>query len=270
MLGKILLVVAILLALAYLGLCALLHSQQRSLIYFPQATRADAARTNIAIARPDAVLRGWVVNPGRTDAIVYYGGNGESIESYRDAYREWFPGTTVYLVAYRGYGASDGEPSETALLGDALAVFDEVATRHSGGRVGVIGRSLGSGVASYVASQRRIVRLALVTPFDSLARVAQAHYPVFPVRWLLRDRYESFRYLPRHHGELLVLRAGRDEVIPARNTDRLIAAFPRPAQVVDFPDDDHNSLSNQARYWSSLRDFLQPADGTGLKEQAIR
>lgn len=261
MLGKTLLVVVALLALAYLGLCALLHSQQRSLIYFPQATRADAARTDIAIARPDAVLRGWVVNPGRSDAIVYYGGNGESIELYRDAYREWFPDTTVYLVAYRGYGASDGEPGEAAFFGDALAVFDEAATRHPDGRVDVIGRSLGSGVASYVASQRKVARLALVTPFDSLARVAQAHYPVFPVRWLLRDRYESFRHLPRHYGELLVLRAGRDEVIPVRSTDRLIAAFPRRAQVVDFPDDDHNSLSNQARYWASLRDFLATRSG---------
>lgn len=257
---KVLAALAAVLALAYAGLCALLYARQQALIYFPQETRVDAAGTDLAIPRGDAVLRGWVVNPGRRDAIVYFGGNGESVELYRDLYAQWLGDATVYLVAYRGYGASDGVPGEAALFADALAVYDHAAKAHPQGRVGVVGRSLGSGVASYVASRRRVERLALVTPFDSLAAVAQAHYPVFPVRWLLRDRYESVRYLPRHRGRLLVLRAGRDTVIPARNTDRLLAAWPHRPHVIDFPRDDHNSLSSDPRYWTALRDFLLAPD----------
>lgn len=243
----------------YLALCALLYLQQRRLIYYPQSTRTEPARTDFALARPGAVLRGWAVNPGRRDALLYFGGNAEAVEANRDAFAHWLPSRTVYLVAYRGYGASDGEPSEAALLADALALHDDVARRHPAGRVAVAGRSLGSGVAAHVAAERTVPELVLVTPFDSLAAVAQAHYPVFPVGLLLRDRYASVQRLPRHRGRLLVLRAGRDAVIPPARTDRLLAAFDGRAQVVDFPRAGHDDLSADPAYWPAIRDFLEPA-----------
>lgn len=254
--GRALLVVPCLLVLGYAGLCALLYVQQRSLIYFPQATRIAADQTDFAIQRPDAVLRGWIVNPGQADAVVYYGGNAERVERQRDAWAASFPDATIYLVAYRGFGASDGEPREAPLSADAVAVFDAAARRHPDGHVSVIGRSLGSGVAAHVASQRRVRRLVLVTPFDSLTNVAQAHYPMFPVRWLMRERYDSAGRLSRHRGDLLVLRAGKDTVVPPDATDRLLAALPRTVRVVEFPDDGHDSLSDDPRYWAALRGFV--------------
>jgi len=181
---------------AYLGLCSLLYLQQRRLIYYPQFTRVAPAQTDFAFRRPDAVLRGWVVNPGQRDAVLYFGGNAESVEDNRDAFARWLPTHTVYLVAYRGYGASDGEPSETALFADALALHDDVARRHPAGRIAIAGRSLGSGVATYVTTERDAEDLVLVTPFDSLAAVAQSHYSVFPIRLLLKDRYDSAARLP--------------------------------------------------------------------------
>lgn len=249
------------LALAtYLGLCALLYLQQRHLIYYPQVTRLAAAQTDFALQRPDAVLRGWVVNPGQRDAVLYFGGNAESVEANREAFARWLPTRTVYLVAYRGYGASDGQPSEAALSADALALYDEVARRHPAGTVAAAGRSLGSGVASHVATERSVTELVLVTPFDSLAAVAQSHYPAFPVRLLLKDRYDSVARLPGYRGKLLVLRAGRDTVVPPPHTDRLLAAYQGQAQVVDFPLASHDDLSAEAAYWPAIRGFLTPAD----------
>ena len=242
---------------AYLAICALLYLQQRRLIYYPQFTRVAADQTDVAITRPDAVLRGWVVTPGRRDAVLYFGGNAEAVEANRGVFAQWLPSRTVYLVAHRGYGASDGEPSEAALLADALAVYDDIARRHPGGEVAVIGRSLGSGVATHVASERPIRHLILVTPFDSLAAVAQSHYPAFPVSLLFKDRYDSVARLPRYDGRLLVLRAGRDAVVPPAHTDRLLASFKGQAQVVDFPRASHDDLSVDAAYWPAIRDFLQ-------------
>lgn len=242
---------------AYLGLCALLYLQQRRLIYYPQFTRADPAQTSFSLARPDAVLRGWVATPGRADAVLYFGGNAESVQANREPFARWLPSHSVYLPAYRGYGASDGEPSEAALFADALALYDDVARRHPGGRIAVVGRSLGTGVATYVASQRDVAALVLVTPFDSLAAVAQTHYPMFPVRMLLRDPYDSAARLPGYRGRLLVLRAGRDAVVPPSHTDRLLAAYKGRAQVVDFPHASHDDLSADAAYWPAIRGFLQ-------------
>ena len=125
-------------------------------------------------------LRGWKLNPGKSGALLYFGGNAERLDASRDEFARLFPDRTVYLLSYRGYGASEGQPGEAALFGDALALYDAARARHPRRRYAVIGRSLGSGVASYLASQRPVERLALVTPFDSLAEVAQAHYPVVP------------------------------------------------------------------------------------------
>lgn len=244
------------LAVAYGGICGWMYAKQGDMIYFPQFTRVDASQTDFAMERDGVALRGWVVNPGKAQAIVYFGGNGERIEGNREDFLRWFPDHSVYLVAYRGYGASDGEPSEEALLGDALAIFDKAQSQHPGQTVAVIGRSLGTGVASYVASQRPVAKLALITPFDSLAEVGQAHYSWLPVRWLSTNRYESANFLRKYEGSLLVIRAGKDEVIPAASTDRLIAALPSAPQVVALPEADHNDLRDDPAYGKALSDFI--------------
>lgn len=248
---------ATLLVLVYAGLCALMYFKQRDLIYYPQITRVDAAQTDFSMQREGLVLRGWTVNPGRAKAIVYFGGNGESIQDSRDEFARWFRGHTAYLVAYRGYGASDGQPDEKTLLADALAVFDRVQSQHPGQPISVIGRSLGSGVAAYVASKRPVDKLVLVTPYDSLAEIGQAHYPWLPVRWLSTQRYESATYLAGYKRPLLVVRADRDEIIPAESTARLIASLPKPPQVVTLSDTGHNGLNDKPEYGRSLSAFLQ-------------
>ena len=251
-------------AAGYGGLCAWMYVKQRDLMYFPQFTQAQAAQTDFAIERGGVTLRGWLINPGKTRAIVYFGGNGERIEGNREDFLRWFPEHSVYLVAYRGYGASEGQPSEQALLGDALAIFDKAQSQHPGQSVAVIGRSLGSGVASYVASQRPVAKLVLITPFDSFAEVGQAHYGWLPVRWLSTDRYESANYLRKYKGPLLVIRAGKDEVIPAASTDRLIEALPSAPRMVAIPGAGHNGLDSDPAYGKALSDFMAPADSSAL------
>ncbi len=249
-------------ALVVLALAAALLATfffaQRSLIYFPQYTRADAAGTDFALDRGDATLRGWIVHGGaKGPPILYFGGNAEAVEGNRDAFARLFPGRSVYLPAYRGYGASDGSPSQAAILADAAALYDLVAAKHPGQPVSVIGRSLGSGVATHLASQRPIAKLALVTPFDSLAEVGAAHYPWLPVRWLLRERYDSVAALRGYGGPVLVIRAGRDAVVPAANTDRLVAALPSDARIVPLQDADHDLGGAGSAYGQALADFMR-------------
>lgn len=246
-----------LLALAYAGICALMYFKQRDMMYYPQFTRVERAQTDFSIEREAVVLRGWVANPGKPDAIVYFGGNGESVQNNREDFARWFPDRSIYLVAYRGYGASDGRPSERAIFDDALAVFDRAQSNHPGRSVSVVGRSLGSGVAAYVASKRPVDRLVLVTPFDSLADVGQAHYRWLPVRWLATDRYDSVANLAGYERPILVVRAGRDEVIPAANTARLIASLRKPPQTVVLADAGHNDLSDDPAYGEALAAFLR-------------
>lgn len=242
--------------LAYAALCGWMYFRQRDFIYFPQATLSNASEADFVMVRDGARLHGWVVNPGQSRALLYFGGNAERIEDNRDDFARWFPGHSVYFVAYRGYGASEGTPSEQALFADALAFYDLVQAQHPAQPITVIGSSLGSGVASYLASARPVARLALIAPFDNLANVAQTHYPLLPVRALLRERFDSARHLAGFRGPVLVIRAGQDEVIPAASTARLIAALPQAPQVVVLARAGHNTIRDDPAFGAALRDFV--------------
>jgi pimeloyl-ACP methyl ester carboxylesterase len=243
-------------ALAYVGVCGWMYAKQRDLLYLPALTKADPAQTDFGIARNGVMLNGWLVNIGQPGAILYFGGNAERIEERRHAFARLFPHASVYLVPYRGYGASEGTPTEEDILEDALAVYDQVQARQPGAKIVVIGRSLGSAVASYVASKRPVSKLVLVTPFDSMANVAQSHYPWLPVRWLLQDRYEQAVYLRDYKGPLMIVRAGRDDVVPAASTNQLIATLKYKPQVLDLPKADHASVATDATYARALTAFV--------------
>ncbi|PKH43840.1 alpha/beta hydrolase [Nocardioides alpinus] len=202
-----------------------------------------------------AVLRGWVVNPGRTRVLVYFGGNGERLDLWREVMADLFPDHTTYLMAYRGYGASDGQPSQRALSADAVALVDHVGERHPGAPVDVIGRSLGSGVAVHVATQRTVEHVVLVTPFDSLAATAMDLFPGLPVARLIEDHWDSAAVAASLEAPVLVVRAGRDEIVRPERTDLLVGSLSDPV-VASFPEADHNSISDDPGYWSSIVAFL--------------
>lgn len=229
--------------LVYLGLCGLVYARQRDLVYYPQETRVEAAQTDFALVHDGVTLRGWVVNPGRSRALIYFGGNAEPVQVNRERFARWFPKHTVYLMAYRGFGASEGEPTEAGITGDALALFDQVQLLHPETGIDVVGRSLGSGVAAHVAAHRPVRRLALITPYDTLVHVGQVHYRWLPVHLLARERYDSVSNLSRYTGPILVVRAGQDTVIPPANTQRLINSLPRPPRVLELRTADHSSIA---------------------------
>lgn len=247
---KALLGLAGLLLVTYLALCAGLYLMQGSMLYFPQP--AAAATPWLELPGTDAGVRVAVHEQPGAEAVVYFGGNAEDVSRTLPELQRAFPGRALYLLHYRGYGGSAGEPGEVALTRDALALFDLAQARHR--QVELVGRSLGSGLAVRVASQRPVRRLVLVTPFDSLQAIAARHYPWMPVRWLMRDKYESWRYAPRVRAPTLLIEAEHDEVIPRVSTRQLLGRFaPGVAGLVVVPGAGHNSLSDHPAYLGLLR-----------------
>ena len=182
--------------------------------------------------------------------MLYFGGNAEDIGYGRERFARWFPEHTIYLVAYRGYGASEGEPSEAALKADALALYDAISSEHES--VDVLARSVGTGVALHLAARRALGRLALITPYDSLVAVASRHYPLFPVDWLLRERFEAVADAARVDRPTLLLIARQDEIIPPAHAEKLAHAFPQMPQL-QWLDTDHNTTEMDARFAVALQ-----------------
>ncbi|MES2935841.1 MAG: alpha/beta hydrolase [Pseudomonadota bacterium] len=241
--------------LLYCAACLALFACQRSLIYFPQPSNFDTASSTLVLPVNGANLATSVRPHSGPKALIYFGGNAEDVSANLASFATAFPDHAIYLLHYRGYGGSTGQPSEQALRADALALFDHVYREHAD--IAIVGRSLGTGVAIRLANQRPASRLVLVTPYDSIQAIAAQQFPYFPIQWLLTDKFESWRDAPNIRIPTLLLAAQFDEVIPRANTERLYATFPAGiASLVIAPGSGHNTISDSAGYLKAIRDAL--------------
>lgn len=256
------------LAAAACGL-SLVYWFQGALIFFPQAlpqsVLASFSDLEYRVRNGEVELRGWLVRrPVTADRplVVYYGGNAEDVAGNLRML-DRFPSNALLFMNYRGYGGSEGRPTEGHLFDDALHILDTV-TRDLGvdtDRVVLMGRSLGSGVAVHVAGKRRIRGVILVTPFDSLVSVARRHYPILPVGLLLRHRFESDALAPDIAAPSLMLLAGRDEIIPRKSSLALAERWGGPVRTVTVEEATHNDIESFPVYWREIDRFLSSPPG---------
>lgn len=239
----------------YFSVAFLLFIFQRDFLYFPTA-KSEHDYDVIQYAIDDVVLDVIALNKGKEKAIIYFGGNGEAVAANAHFFNKTLPDYTIYLVNYRGYGGSTGKPTEANLYSDAQYIYDRINTEHK--TISVIGRSLGSGVATYLASTKSINKMVLITPYDSIEAIAQKQYPMFPVTLLLRDKYDSISRVKSISTKTLILLAEHDRVIPLESSQRLIKQFPPEQVKVELLEGTgHNSISSKEQYYTSLHQFME-------------
>jgi hypothetical protein len=162
------------------------------------------------------------------------------------------------MVNYRGFGLSEGEPTERAVLDDARQIYDWAAARPDvdGRRIVVLGRSLGSYVAVAVAAQRPARAVILATPFDSFVALGQKHFPHLPVSWLLGGRFDPSALAPGIEAPALFVLAENDEVTPADNGRALASRWGGWTQTVLLSGASHYGIERRDEFWRSVRGFL--------------
>jgi pimeloyl-ACP methyl ester carboxylesterase len=260
-------------AVIVLGVPGAMYLLQDSLLFIPQphvgsppAARGGRAVEGLDFESTDGVrLRGWLVHgaapAGRAALAVYYGGNAEEVSW--QAGEPWPRDWSVALVNYRGYGASEGKPSERDLCADALLVLDALAGRPdvNAERVVLVGRSLGSGVAAYVAAHRPVAGVVLISPYDSMIEVGRRHYPWLPVALLLKHPFDAQSFAPAIRAPLLAIAGGRDAIIPPIHSRRLFDAWAGPKRWLELPEAGHNDLTASPGFWPAVEAFLHEAHG---------
>jgi len=254
--GKMMLSLIAVPLIAYGVICLLFFMFQRQMIYYPVSEVSVPEVPYIFLDTGEVRIKVWTLNTGRSRALIYFGGNAENVAYNIDDFRDLFPGYTVYLVNYRGYGGSSRSPGEEGFRRDALLVYDHFARHH--GSVSVMGRSIGAAVATYLASKRRVERLLLVTPFDSAAEVAKQFYPYLPVSLILRERLDAAAMAPEVTARTLIIAAGDDEFIPEENSRSLEKAFVNTeAQYLSVGGAGHNTIQLHPDYRAAVAAFMR-------------
>jgi len=273
-----LLSLAFVLLVSYLALLLLLRLNESRLLYFP-GPRGPLLRPPPELALPvervefragDGVrLVSWIVRAGDPGAhwLLICHGNGGNIS---DAGRPYHyaglraAGLNLFAFDYRGYGESEGSPSEDGLYLDAEAAYRFL--RDSLGvppeRIVLFGHSLGSAVAVELARRAPAAGLILDGALTSVPELGQEIYPLFPVRWLAGSRYASTEKIGELRLPKLFLHAEHDEVIPIGHGRRLFAAAPEPKRFVALAGGHADAFeADSAVYFGEIRRFVAELRG---------
>jgi uncharacterized protein len=258
----------VILALPYLLICAGCASCQRRLIYFPPVfdrATADQLGASANLQRwnsPSGEPMGWKrpapVQPAKGNVLLVHGNAGAAVQCSH--YADDIQATEnfdVYFAEYPGYGDHPGSPSERTLEGAADKAFQALA---GNGPVYVVGESLGTGVACWLAGQHpdKIAGVILLAPYSTLTDVAQAHMPLLPVHLMLVDRFPAEKYLRNFSGPVAMLVGGNDPVVPEKFGRRLYDGYTGPKRLWEFPEDDHGAVMLQPPgTWKAIFEFLQ-------------
>jgi uncharacterized protein len=261
----------------YVGLVVLGILLQRYLIYIPSRASEDellrlAERIGLRPWRDRGnQLIGWrsaipdSPTKPRNRLVVLHGNAGFAL--HRSYYVDGFHGIPegraaweLLLFEYPGYGARPGSRNEENIAAAAGQAIKELLQEDSR-PVYLVGESLGSSFASRLAAEnpKSISGLFLVTPLTCLADVAASHYPILPVRWILRERHDVQQHLKAYPGPVAFLVAGRDEVMKNNLGEKLCRQYGGRKRLWIQPGAGHNTLDFTvgSPWWREVADFLE-------------
>lgn len=234
----------------YASLCIIVFFFQRKLLYMPEKFQLPAEQAQRAGMRywpDDDNFHGWLFDSQGNDVkgtvIVFHGNAGAAHDRifYAKALSRYR--LRVILAEYPGYGGRAGTPGEDVLVKDALDVINR-AYQDFGDPLYLWGESLGCGVlaAAVQKTQYPIKGLVLFLPWDTLSSVAQAHYPFLPVKWLIKDQYDSMANLEKFQGKVAIILAGDDEIIPMHHGKKLYDSISAEKRLWVFKGATHNEM----------------------------
>ena len=265
MLSSLVLVVSAL----FLGLMLLLFVFQEKMVFFPGSRLGDTPGTiglgyeDVYLVTDDDIkIHGWYVpHPDAKATLLFFHGNAgnvshrlESISIFHDI------GLSVFIIDYRGYGNSDGRPSEHGTYRDAMAAWDYLVDerRLRPDEIIVFGRSLGGAVAASLAAKVTPAAVILESTFTSVKELGKHYYPYLPVSWIARIHYPVDEYIALFNCPVLVIHSHQDEVVPASH-GRLLFEYAREPKMFLPITGDHNNgfLLSRDAYVKGIKQFFQ-------------
>ena len=252
--------------IGYVALCLVIFIFQRKLLYLPVGNKftEEAARKAGLIYWPSFnEFQGFIGREEPADpkgtVIIFHGNAGGAY--HRDYYVKALSlqGLRVILAEYPGYGGRAGNPSENILVDDALKTI-RLAHQEFGEPLYLWGESLGGGVVSSAVRKTDIPIKGVVmfTPWDTLPNLAQTHYWYLPARWLGLGKYDNVENLQGFEGNVAVILAGNDEVVPVQHGKMLYDSITTKKKLWVIEDTKHNEMpiGAELHWWREVVEFI--------------
>jgi fermentation-respiration switch protein FrsA (DUF1100 family) len=252
----------------YLGIVALMYVSQSRQVYFPVSTLVTTpaahgmAYEDVFFETEDGLrLHAWMVPaPQPRGVLLFFHGNAGNISHRIDSIRIFRDlGLSVFILDYRGFGRSEGRPSEVGTYRDAMAAWRQLSEELGvpPGQIVVFGRSLGAAVAAWLAARESPAAVILESPFTSAPDLGAELMPWLPVRWLLRFEYDTRAAVADIRAPLLVIHSRDDEIVPFHHGRAVFEAGAEPKEFAEIRGG-HNDgfLRSLPQYEAALRAFL--------------
>ncbi|WP_426489636.1 alpha/beta hydrolase [Hymenobacter sp. 102] len=253
-------------AVLYVAVCVLLYFQQERLLFFPVKLpayyrfrfsnrfeerwipTADGTRLHGLLFPADSASKGL---------IFYLHGNGGALDSWGEVAATYTQlGYSVFLLDYRGYGKSEGRISSQAqLLADVDTAYRQLTREFPEDQTVLLGYSLGTGPAAWLAARHHPRLLVLQAPYASMRAMARQHYPWVPP-FIVRYPLATDEVLARVTAPIVIFHGDRDEVISPASTARLRQQLKLQDQFITLPGAGHNGLTDNLDYQRTIRRVL--------------
>ncbi len=233
-----------------------------------ESLRDNSHFTELQIPHKNGMLHGWLRRNSEEDTaplLLFFGGNGQNSSNAMQLLEamgsfSYFEGHHVLFVDYPGYGLSEGSPSENSLFAAASEVYDYAAKLDSvdPNRISVLGYSIGTGVATYLASQREVRGLLLLAPYDKGLSLYNGTLNIFhgPLKWLARFKFDSVTYAREIEVSPLIVTSRNDEVIPYTLSLTLAEAFANTPEVLVLDGTAHDNYLYDQRIMKAVASYL--------------
>lgn len=247
--SRIFAALAALALVAYLAPLAYLAIVQRRIVFEPSTARETPAAAGLPWAREVRVRTGdgqslvaWFVPPTKGKPfLIYLHGNSGTLAKRAERLRLLTAeGAGLLAIEWRGYGGSTGSPSQAGLLEDAEAAYGYArAAGAAPAHMVVVGESLGTGPALWLAGRKELAGVVLDSPYSSIVDIGADRYWMYPVRWVVRDPFPAIRWIGKVHVPIFAVAGEADRTIPIAYARKLMAAANEPKTFIEIPGAGH-------------------------------
>jgi uncharacterized protein len=242
----------------YVTCIFLLYLFQTKIIFHPGSLaksfpfRLDQNGQEVFIETKDKeIINGLFYRGSKNSVILYFHGNAGDLSGWQFVAEDFTQvGFNVLIIDYRGYGKSTGAISENGMYADAQAAYDYLIEEKNftPSEIIIYGRSIGTGVAVWLASEQKVSGLVLEAPYTSLPELANEKLPLFFPSLYLNYRFNNLSLINKVRNPIIFIHGQADALIPSRHSETLYHAFKGRKQMITIANGSHNDLNGFPEY----------------------